>query len=154
VIDTSSHQNVGRWVAQGIKDGGKVIAGGQAVEGAGYFFQPTVIEGLPLTAPLAQEEVFGPVVTLHPVAGLDEAIEAANATPYGLSASISTASLPVAEAFLERVEAGLLHVNQPTAGVEYQVPFGGVKSSSFGPKEQGWSGLDFYSDWKTQVVRP
>jgi aldehyde dehydrogenase (NAD+) len=154
LIDTSSHQNVGRWVAQGIKDGGQVLVGGHAVERVGYFFEPTVIEGLPLTAPLAQEEVFGPVMTLHRVMGLDDAIEAANATRYGLSASISTASLQVAEAFLERVEAGLLHVNQPTAGVEYQVSFGGVKSSSFGPKEQGWSGLDFYSDWKTQVVRP
>ena len=113
-----------------------------------------MIEGLPLTAPLAQEEVFGPVVTLHAVAGLEEAIEGANATRYGLSASISTRSLAVAEAFLEGVDAGLLHVNQPTAGVEYQVPFGGTKASGYGPKEQGWSTLDFYGDWQTQVVRP
>ncbi len=154
LIDPSSQQNVARWVARGVKDGGEVLIGGREGSGDGYFYEPTVITGLPLTAPLAQEEVFGPVVTLHKVAGLEEAIQGANATRYGLAASISTKNLEVAEAFLEQVEAGLLHVNQPTAGVEYQVPFGGVKASSFGPKEQGWSGLDFYSDWKTQVVRP
>jgi aldehyde dehydrogenase (NAD+) len=153
LIDSSSRQNVGRWVTRGVNDSGRVLVGGRALPGEGYFYEPTVIEGVSLTAPLAQEEVFGPVVTLHPVTGLDEAIEAANATRYGLAASICTKNLEVAESFLERVEAGLLHVNQPTAGVEYQVPFGGVKSSSFGPKEQGWSALDFYSDWKTQVVR-
>ncbi len=154
LIDASSRHNIARWVAQGVKDGGNVLIGGRERPGEGYFYEPTVVEGLALTAPLAQEEVFGPVVTLHKVAGLEAAIQAANATRYGLSASISTKNLEVAEAFLEQVEAGLLHVNQPTAGVEYQVPFGGVKASSFGPKEQGWSGLDFYSDWKTQVVRP
>ncbi len=153
LIDAGSRENVGRWVTRGVNDGGRVLVGGQALPGAGYFYAPTVIEGVSLTAPLAQEEVFGPVVTLHPVADLDQAIDAANATRYGLAASISTRSLAVADAFLERVEAGLLHVNQPTAGVEYQVPFGGVKASSFGPKEQGWSAFDFYSDWKTQVVR-
>jgi len=153
LIDAGSRQNIERWVTRGVDDGGRLLTGGKPIPGAGYFFEPTVIEGVSLTAPIAQEEVFGPVVTLHQVEGLDEAIAAANATRYGLAASISTRNLIVAEAFLERVEAGLLHVNQPTAGVEYQVPFGGVKCSSFGPKEQGWSGLDFYSDWKTQVVR-
>ncbi len=135
------------------EDGGRLLIGGEPVPGEGYFFAPTVIEGLPLTAPLAQEEVFGPVVTLHAVAGLTEALEGANTTRYGLSASISTRRLEVAEAFLEQVEAGRVHVNQPTAGVEYRVPFGGVKSSGYGPKEQGWSTFEFYSDWKTQVVR-
>ena len=154
LINRDAQDNVGTWVARGLEDGGSLLVGGQPVQREGYFFEPTVIEGLPLTAPLAQEEVFGPVVTLHPVAGLTEALEAANATRYGLSASISTKRLDVAEAFLEEVEAGLLHINQPTAGVEYQVPFGGMKSSGYGPKEQGWSAFEFYSDWKTQVVRP
>ncbi len=67
--------------------------------------------------------------------------------------AIATRRLDIAEAFLNGVEAGIVHVNQPTAGVEYQAPFGGVKDSGYGPKEQGWSALDFYSDWKTLVVR-
>jgi acyl-CoA reductase-like NAD-dependent aldehyde dehydrogenase len=153
LIDPSVRENVERWVTRGKEDGGHILIGGSAPDGEGYFYEPTVFEGLSLTAPLAQQEVFGPVVTLHPVAGLEEAIEGANATRYGLSASISTNNLAVAEAFLDGVEAGLLHVNQPTAGVEYQAPFGGTRSSGYGGKEQGWSALDFYSDWKTQVVR-
>lgn len=92
-------------------------------------------------------------MTLHPVAGLTEALEGANATKYGLTAPISRRRLDIAEAFLEEVEAGLLHVNQPAAGVEYQVPFDGVRSSGYGPREQGWSAFEFYSHWKTQVVR-
>jgi acyl-CoA reductase-like NAD-dependent aldehyde dehydrogenase len=154
LIDAGSQERVARWVERGQNNGGRVLVGGKSSTGEGYFYEPTVIEGLPLTAPLAQEEVFGPIVTLHTVSGLEDAIDGANATRYGLSASISTRNLKVADAFLDRVQAGLLHVNQPTAGVEYQAPFGGVKDSAFGPKEQGWSALDFYSDWKTQVVRP
>lgn len=152
LIDASSRDHVARYVEQGLRSGGRLLYGGCAVE-PGYFYQPTVIEGLPLDVPLAQEEVFGPVVTLHPVGSLQEAIAAANTTPYGLSASIATRKLDVAEAFLEGVEAGLVHVNQPTAGVEYQVPFGGTKLSGFGGKEQGWAALDFYGDWKTLVMR-
>jgi aldehyde dehydrogenase (NAD+) len=92
------------------------------------------------------------VVTLHPVASLQEAIQGVNATPYGLSASIATRDLGVAARFLEAAEVGLVHVNQPTAGVEYQAPFGGTKGSGYGPKEQGWAALEFYGDWKTRVV--
>jgi aldehyde dehydrogenase (NAD+) len=154
LIDRSSLESVDRAVRQAIEDGGKVVTGGQKSPREGYFYKPTAIEGLPLTAGLAQQEVFGPILTLHPVAGLREAIDGANATRYGLSASISTHNLVVAEEFMEGVEAGLVHVNQPTAGVEYQVPFGGYRFSGFGPKEQGWSALDFYSDWKTEVIRP
>ncbi|HXF81435.1 MAG TPA: aldehyde dehydrogenase family protein [bacterium] len=152
MIDASARENTAQWVARGVRDGGRILLGGSAPEREGYYYAPTVIDGLPLEAALAQEEVFGPVVTLHPVASLEEAIRAANAVRYGLSASIATRNLAVADAFLEGVEAGLVHVNQPTAGVEYQTPFGGVKDSGFGPKEQGWSALEFYGDWKTSVV--
>lgn len=151
LIDATARNNVQRWVEQGVAAGGRILVGGQATE-VGYFYEPTVLEGVPLDAPLAQEEVFGPVVTLHPVEDLSDAIEAVNGTAYGLSVAIATKRLDVAQTFMEGVEAGLVHVNQPTAGVEYQVPFGGVKGSGFGFKEQGWSALDFYGDWKTMVV--
>jgi acyl-CoA reductase-like NAD-dependent aldehyde dehydrogenase len=154
LIDRSAQENVARWVEKGRQDGGRLLFGGQPLSLAegGYFFSPTVLEGLDLKAPLAQEEVFGPVVTLHPVASLQEAIQGVNATPYGLSASIATRDLGVAARFLEAAEVGLVHVNQPTAGVEYQAPFGGTKGSGYGPKEQGWAALEFYGDWKTRVV--
>lgn len=153
LIDRGAWENVAQWVERGQRDGGEVLVGGKPLVQDGYFYEPTVIDGLPLDAPLAQEEVFGPVVTLHPFTDLDGMIEAANATRYGLAASVSTRNITVAETFLAHVEAGLLHVNQPTAGVEYQVPFGGTHDSAFGPKEQGWSALDFYGDWRTHVVR-
>ncbi len=153
LIDQGSQRNVGHWVAQGRDGGGTLLTGGAAPERPGYFFMPTVMEGVELDAALAQTEVFGPLVTLHAVDSLEEAIAAANATPYGLSASIATRDLGVARRFMAEVDAGLLHVNQPTAGVEYQAPFGGAKKSGFGPKEQGESALDFYSDWRTRIVR-
>lgn len=153
LVDSAARDNTARWVERGIKDGGRVLIGGKVPDRDGYYYPPTVIDGLPLDAALAQEEVFGPVVTLHPVADLEEAIRAANAVRFGLSASIATHDLAVAEAFMEGVEAGLVQVNQPTAGVEYQTPFGGVKDSGYGPKEQGWSAMDFYGDWKTSVVK-
>jgi len=153
LVDSAARDNTARWVERGVKDGGRVLIGGSVPDREGYYYPPTVIAGLALDSALAQEEVFGPVVTLHPVRDIEEAIRAANAVRFGLSATIATHDLSVAEAFMNGVEAGLIQVNQPTAGVEYQTPFGGVKDSGYGPKEQGWSALDFYGDWKTFVVR-
>ena len=153
LIDRASERNVAEYVEKGKADGGRVLCGGNDYVGDGYFYPPTILENVPLDAELAQSEVFGPLVTLHAVTSLDEMIQAANATEYGLSASISTRDVQVMETFLNRVEAGLLHVNQPTAGVEYQAPFGGTRASGFGPKEQGWSAFEFYSDWRTHIVR-
>jgi len=152
LIDKSARDNTARWVDRGIRNGGRLLVGGKPGEGPGYFYLPTVFEGVALESELAQEEVFGPVVTLHPVASLEEAVKAVNATRYGLSTSIATRDLGVAERFLAEVEAGLVHVNQPTAGVEYQAPFGGTKGSGYGQKEQAWAALEFYGDWKTMVV--
>ncbi len=153
LIDASSLERVEAAVRRAEAGGGRVVLGGARVSGLpGHFFPPTIVEGVDPAAELAQEELFGPVLTLHPMAGLDQAIGLANGTRYGLAATVATRSLAVAEAFLDRVDAGVVHVNQPTAGVEYQVPFGGVKESGLGPKEQGWSALDFFSDWKTRVV--
>ncbi|HEY6102791.1 MAG TPA: aldehyde dehydrogenase family protein [bacterium] len=153
MVDSAARDNTAAWVARGVKDGGRMLAGGAQPDREGYYYPPTVIDGLSLDSALAQEEVFGPVVTLHPVADIAEAIHGANAARFGLSASLATHDLNVANAFMEGVEAGLVHINQPTAGVEYQTPFGGVKDSGYGPKEQAWSALDFYGDWRTFVVK-
>jgi aldehyde dehydrogenase (NAD+) len=77
----------------------------------------------------------------------------ANAVAFGLSASVQTRDLSRAFEFINRIDAGLVTVNLPSAGVEYQLPFGGTKDSSFGPKEQGPHALDFYTDWKTVYLR-
>ena len=83
----------------------------------------------------------------------DDAMRIANDTPFGLSSSIQTSNLSKALDYVYRAEAGLLTINLPSAGVEYQLPFGGTKDSSFGPKEQGPAAFDFYSDFKTVYLK-
>jgi acyl-CoA reductase-like NAD-dependent aldehyde dehydrogenase len=90
--------------------------------------------------------VFGPVTTLYRFAELDEAIARANAVPFGLAAAIFTLNLREARRFVATARAGILHVNSQTAGAEVHVPFGGIKSSGFGPHEQGRAAIEFYTD--------
>jgi alpha-ketoglutaric semialdehyde dehydrogenase len=133
-------------IDQGKREGGKVLAGGERVDDDSYLVAPTLFEGVADNAMLSCEEVFGPVTSLYSFDTLDEAIERANAVEFGLSASIFTNSLEAAEAFVRRLEAGLLHVNSQTAGADVHVPFGGIKGSGFGPHEQGRAALEFYTE--------
>jgi aldehyde dehydrogenase (NAD+) len=102
---------------------------------------------------IAREEIFGPVLALLTISGLDEAITVANDSEYGLSASICTNDLGEAHAFCNRVISGVTSVNLPTAGVELHAPFGGAKASGYGVKEQGRAVLDFYTEWRTSYVK-
>jgi acyl-CoA reductase-like NAD-dependent aldehyde dehydrogenase len=126
-------------------EGGRVIAGGSHSED-GYYIQPTVFEDVADSALLSCEEVFGPVVSLYPYETLDEAILRANATTMGLSAAIFTSDVATVARFSHELEAGILHVNSQTAGAEVHVPFGGIKSSGWGPHEQGRATREFYTD--------
>jgi acyl-CoA reductase-like NAD-dependent aldehyde dehydrogenase len=98
---------------------------------------------------LSCEEVFGPVTSLYRFSDLDEALRRANAVAFGLSASIFTTNLGTAQRFVNELEAGILHVNSQTAGAEVHVPFGGIKSSGFGPHEQGRAAMEFYTESDT-----
>ncbi len=118
----------------------------------GHYLAPLIVTGVEAASPLVQEEIFGPVATLLPAANFDEAVELCNGTVYGLSASIFTRDLQKGLRFLDQGDAGMLRVNQETAGVEYQAPFGGVKHSSSHSREQGAAALDFYSQVKTCAV--
>ena len=133
-------------IEQGKREGGKVLAGGERVDEEAYLVAPTLFEGVADDAMLSCEEVFGPVTSLYSFDTLDEAIERANAVVFGLSAAIFTNSLEATQAFVKRVEAGLLHVNSQTAGADVHVPFGGIKGSGFGPHEQGRAALEFYTE--------
>jgi aldehyde dehydrogenase (NAD+) len=133
-------------VEQGKREGGKVLAGGERVDDEAYLLAPTLFEDVADEAMLSREEVFGPVASLYRFESLDEAIERANAVKYGLSASIFTSSLEATQEFVNRLEAGLLHVNSQTAGADVHVPFGGIKGSGFGPHEQGRAALEFYTE--------
>jgi acyl-CoA reductase-like NAD-dependent aldehyde dehydrogenase len=133
-------------VEQGKREGGKLLAGGERMDDESYLLSPTLFEEVADDAMLSCEEVFGPVSSLYRFETLDEAIERANAVEYGLSASIFTSSLPATQEFVNRLEAGILHVNSQTAGADVHVPFGGIKGSGFGPHEQGRAALEFYTE--------
>ena len=119
----------------------------------GYFIEPTIFGGVTPDMRIAQEEVFGPVLALMVAEDFDDAIRLANAVKFGLSASIVSNNLSRVHQFVNRIEAGLITVNLPTAGVEYQLPFGGTKDSSFGMREQGHLALDFYTESRTVYLK-
>jgi alpha-ketoglutaric semialdehyde dehydrogenase len=133
-------------IEQGKGEGGKVLAGGERLDDDAYLIAPTLFEDVADDAMLSREEVFGPVTSLYRFETLDEAIERANAVEFGLSASIFTSNLKATQEFVNRLEAGLLHVNSQTAGADVHVPFGGIKGSGFGPHEQGRAALEFYTE--------
>jgi alpha-ketoglutaric semialdehyde dehydrogenase len=135
-------------IERGRSEGGSVLVGGER-DGNGYLVTPTVFENVADDAHLSCEEVFGPVTSLYPFRTLDEAIERSNAVPFGLSASIYTRDLHAVQRFSEELQAGILHVNSQTAGADVHVPFGGIKSSGFGPHEQGRAALEFFTETVT-----
>lgn len=118
----------------------------------GYYITPTIVEGVDAAHRLIQEEVFGPFMAVLTVDNFDQAVSVCNDTVYGLSASLFTQNLSNALRFMDEVDAGLVRVNQETAGVEYQSPFGGMKMSSSHTREQGQAALEFYSQVKTCAI--
>ena len=120
----------------------------------GSYMGPAVFTDLPHDAEFACEEVFGPNVAVWPVDNDDEAIDLANGTKYDLSAAIFTRDLDSAKAFVEKIRAGIVHVNSQTAGAEVHVPFGGLAGSGYGPHEQGRAAIEFYTTTKTVYLDP
>jgi alpha-ketoglutaric semialdehyde dehydrogenase len=146
LVNEGALEDVLAAVERGRKEGGAVAAGGTRGEGEGFLVEPTVFEDVADDAYLSCEEVFGPVTSLYRFATLDEALERANAVPFGLSASIFTRDLHVVQRFSDEQQAGILHVNSQTAGADVHVPFGGIKGSGFGPHEQGRAALEFFTE--------
>jgi len=139
------------------REGAQLLCGGKRLTGAdydkGYFIEPTIFSGVTSTMRVAQEEVFGPVLALMVAEDFEDAMRIANDVRFGLSASIVSKDLTRVHQFINRIEAGLITVNLPTAGVEYQLPFGGTKESSYGMREQGPQALDFYSESRTVYLK-
>jgi len=134
-------------------EGAQIVAGGSSPEGNGYFVRPTVLTHVRPDSRIAQEEVFGPVIGVIEADGLDEAFAISNNIPYGLSASLVSNDLRNAIRFAERAEAGMLKVNQPTAGVSIQAPFGGFKQSGSGMfREMGKGAIEFFSQEKAIYI--
>jgi alpha-ketoglutaric semialdehyde dehydrogenase len=146
-----------QYIEIGTKECGPPRAGGNRLTGGafdkGFFVQPTIFADVTPEMRIAQEEIFGPVLAVMRAKDFDDAMRIANGIPLGLSASIQTTNVSRVFDYVYNMEAGLLTVNLPSAGVEYQLPFGGTKDSSFGPKEQGPAALEFYSDYKTVYLK-
>jgi alpha-ketoglutaric semialdehyde dehydrogenase len=118
----------------------------------GHWLAPTVFDRVKPDMRVAREEIFGPVLSVIRVADADAAFEAANAVEYGLAASVYTRDVQAVFRFVDRVDVGIAHVNQPTLGGEVHLPFGGVKSSGIGPHEQGRDAVDFFTKVKTVYI--
>jgi acyl-CoA reductase-like NAD-dependent aldehyde dehydrogenase len=157
MVSRSQQSEVLGHITSALDEGAVVLTGGTVGEGQvfdrGCYVQPTVIDAVSAGMRIWREEVFGPVVAVLAVESLDEAIELANATNYGLSAALFTKSLASAETFLRRIETGQAAVNLPTSGWDVHQPFGGYKLSGSPFKEQGLEALNFYTRTKTCAVR-
>jgi alpha-ketoglutaric semialdehyde dehydrogenase len=139
------------------QDGAQLLCGGNRLTGGfydkGYFVEPTIFGGVKPEMRIAQEEVFGPVLALMVANDFEDAMRVANNTKFGLSASIVSNDLARVHQFINGIEAGMISVNLPTSGVEYQLPFGGTKESSFGMRELGPLALDFYTEARTIYLK-
>jgi alpha-ketoglutaric semialdehyde dehydrogenase len=154
VVNKSQYDSILEALETAKKDGRVVLEGGvMGSEEEGYYIAPTIVADVDNSSETAQEEIFGPVLAVIRARDFDHAVEIANDTRYGLTAGIATRSLRYAHEFAVRSESGLVNVNVPTAGVEFQVPFGGNKESGVGGREQGMAAIDFYSAWKTVALR-
>jgi alpha-ketoglutaric semialdehyde dehydrogenase len=134
--------------------GGRILTGGKPLDAPGYYLAPTLVELDEPAGPLAAEEVFAPVAALIRASSTDDAIAIGNSVRYGLVASVFTSDLGDALRLTRRVEAGMVRVNAPTSGVDFNAPFGGAKESSYGPREQGKAARAFYTESRTVLIVP
>jgi acyl-CoA reductase-like NAD-dependent aldehyde dehydrogenase len=151
VVDRNQLEQDLSYIRIGQEEGAKLVAGGDVIkqETPGFYLAPALLTDVRNEMRIAREEIFGPVAGVIRVRDYEEALDIANDTEFGLSAGICTTSLKYASHFKRNSEAGMVMVNLPTAGVDYHVPFGGRKGSSYGPREQGRYAQEFYTTVKT-----
>jgi aldehyde dehydrogenase (NAD+) len=156
VVDERQLEKNLHYLNIGRKEGARLTHGGERLtrDTEGYYMAPAIFTDTTPEMRINTEEIFGPVAAVIRVRNYDEALAMANATPFGLSAGIVTTSLKYASHFKRNSESGLVMVNLPTAGLDYHVPFGGRKKSSYGPREQGTYAREFYTIVKTAYVAP
>ena len=151
---TEPQPSAGRAVYPSLADKRVIVTGGTALtlETPGFYMSPAVIADTDPAMRINREEVFGPVASIVRVKDYESALEIANQGNFGLSSGIVTTSLNYARHFRRNVRAGMVMVNLPTAGVDYHVPFGGTRGSSYGPREQGFAAVEFYTQTKIVYV--
>jgi methylmalonic acid semialdehyde dehydrogenase len=152
----SQLQKVLEYIGIGAEEGARLAYGGHALTGGiydeGYYVEPTVFTEVTPQMRIAQEEIFGPVLTVFKAKDLEDAVQISNNVKFGLSSSVYTKDLPRAFKYINTVEAGMVHVNAPTLGGEVHLPFGGMKSSGVGQREQGTEAVDFFSEVITVYI--
>jgi aldehyde dehydrogenase (NAD+) len=158
VVDEKQLAQDLEYIAIGKGEGARLVAGGEAIaknaDGApGYYMRPALFADTTRDMRINREEIFGPVVSVLRAKNYEEALALANDTEFGLAAGIATTSLKHATHFKRHSQAGMVMVNLPTAGVDYHVPFGGRKGSSYGPREQGKYAAEFYTTVKTAYTQ-
>jgi alpha-ketoglutaric semialdehyde dehydrogenase len=155
VITGGSAERIAAMVAGAVDEGAEVACGGRpmAVDGlGGAFFAPTVLTGVRPEHTIARTEVFGPVLAVIEVDGLDDAVDVVNAVQYGLSAAVYTRDINAALSAVDRIDTGIVYVNAPTIGAEIPLPFGGTKHTGNGFREAGTRGIEQFSEVKTVYV--
>jgi len=151
LINRSAQRKTHYYTGVGLSEGAKLLCGGMIPKMKGYFYTPTVFTDVHPDMHIAQEEIFGPTLSILSVGSLDEAIDVMNNIEYGLSSAIYTKNIKSAMEAVERIEAGLTYVNSSTIGSEVHLPFGGVKGTGHG-REAGIHGLDEFSETKTVFI--
>jgi len=155
LVNAAAVDKVERYVAIGRREG-DLVTGGERGSGVGlehgHFYRPTIFAGVAPMATIAQDEIFGPVLSVVPVDGYDEAMTAANQVRYGLSASIFTRDVTTAFRAMRDFETGIVYVNAGTTGAETHLPFGGWKDTGNGHREAGHAALDTFTEWKAVYV--
>jgi aldehyde dehydrogenase (NAD+) len=155
VVDETQMESVLRYIEIG-KGEGRLLLGGGQLKGQGYdkgyFVAPTVFDDVPPESTIAQEEIFGPVLSIIRVENFEEALKVANSVRYGLSSSIYTNDAVRIFEFIDRIETGITHVNSPTIGGEAQLPFGGMKATGIGLREMGRDAINFYTEVKAVYI--
>jgi aldehyde dehydrogenase (NAD+) len=154
LVSQQQLKTVQQYIEIGKSEGAKLVTGGGKPSGVprGFFIEPTIFDNVRPESRIAREEIFGPVLSVIRAKSYEQAIEFANMSAFGLTSSIYTNDAGRIFDFCERIETGMVHVNSPTMGGEAQIPFGGMKSSGIGEREQGPSALDFYTDVKVIYI--
>jgi acyl-CoA reductase-like NAD-dependent aldehyde dehydrogenase len=155
-VDQSQFDQDRAYIDIGQREGATLAFGGEALsrDAPGFYLAPALFTNVANSMRIAREEIFGPVAAVIKVDDYDAALAIANDTPFGLASGVCTTSLKHASHFKRNAEAGMVMVNLPTAGVDYHVPFGGRKGSSYGPREQGRYAAEFFTTVKTAYTLP
>lgn len=156
LVSEGQRKTVHSYVEVGKSEGARLVLGGEPLKGGdydrGFFYKPTIFADVKPGMRIAQEEIFGPVLSVIKVKDFAEAISVLNSTSYGLSSSIYTRDVNRAFKAIEQIEAGITYVNAPTIGAECHLPFGGVKETGNGHREGGWTAYEIFSELKTVYV--